>query len=107
MKERRTLLKNHASTAGIISYRNKQAQSICHGIEVSHNYRLPFLILWCNNRDKTELTEWFRCQEDIKIDLKNGSLTVAYAELDNLPFHIVEPHCSWVTFLDLSHNNIE
>ena len=58
-------------------------------------------------RDGGNSNECFRCQEDVKIDLKSGRLTLAYAELSQLPFHIVDPHCHWVTFLDLSHNNIE
>ena len=57
--------------------------------------------------DGANLTECVRCHEDIKMELSSGRLTVAYAELTNLPFHIVDRHWHWVTMLDLSHNNIE
>ena len=71
-------------------------------------FELIFILALSSNflSDGGNLSECFRCQEDIKIDLKTGRLTLAYAELSHLPLHIIDPHCHWVTFLDLSHNNI-
>lgn len=55
---------------------------------------------------ETKTSESNKCEDVLRIDMADGKLTAGHGGLPTLPYHIIDKHWQWVSYLDLSYNCI-